>query len=69
MVVGIGLLGVLTATVASYFIGATVDEEKAALDKRLDKIEEMLARALARPTEADGREPIGVESTSPTTED
>jgi voltage-gated potassium channel len=48
MVVGIGMIGVLTATVASYFIGQGVDEEKAALQQRLDRIEGMLVQALAR---------------------
>jgi voltage-gated potassium channel len=48
MVVGIGLIGVLTATVASFFIGEAAEEEKASLDRRLDRIEAMLADALAR---------------------
>ena len=48
MVVGIGMIGVLTASVASFFIGQGVDEEKAALQLRLDKIEGMLAQALAQ---------------------
>jgi voltage-gated potassium channel len=46
MVVGIGLIGVLTATVASYFIGTAVDEQKMAVDKRLERIESMLTLAL-----------------------
>jgi hypothetical protein len=49
MLVGIGLIGVLTATVASYFIEEKTDQEKAELNRRLDKIEAMLAQALAPP--------------------
>lgn len=64
MVVGIGLLGVLTATVASYFVGAAANEDKAAMDKRLDKIEGMLARVLERPDQPDQRAVVAVESKS-----
>jgi voltage-gated potassium channel len=46
MLVGIGLIGVLTATVASYFVEQSQDKETAALNQRLDRIEEMLAKAL-----------------------
>ncbi len=49
MLVGIGLIGVLTATVASYFIEQKTDQEKAELNQRLDRIEAMLAQALAPP--------------------
>jgi len=49
MLAGIGLIGVLTATVASYFIEEKTDQEKAELNQRLDRIEAMVARALARP--------------------
>jgi voltage-gated potassium channel len=53
MLVAIGLIGVLTATVASFFVGEKADEEQAALDQRLDRIEAMLARALPpRPDES-----------------
>jgi voltage-gated potassium channel len=61
MLVGIGLIGVLTATVASFFVQEAADAEKAALHERLDRIETMLAQALAisetRPdmASADGR--------------
>lgn len=48
MLVGIGLIGSLSATVASYFVEEKADEEKADLSRRLDRIEEMLAQALAR---------------------
>jgi voltage-gated potassium channel Kch len=53
MLVGIGLIGVLTATVASYFIEEKTDQEKAELNQRLDRIEAMLARALAPPDDPD----------------
>jgi voltage-gated potassium channel len=55
MLVGIGLLGVLTATVASFFIGQGADEEKAALQRRLDRIDGMLAQILAGRGESDDR--------------
>jgi voltage-gated potassium channel len=48
MLVGIGLIGVLTATVASYFIEEKADREKADLNQRLDRIETMLTQALTR---------------------
>jgi voltage-gated potassium channel len=48
MLVGIGLIGSLSATVASYFVEEKADEEKADLSCRLDRIEQMLAQALAR---------------------
>ena len=49
MLVGIGLIGVLTATVASYFVEEKADQEKTELSQRLDRIEAMLAQALATP--------------------
>lgn len=49
MLAGIGLIGVLTATVASYFIEEKTDQEKAELNQRLDRIEAMLTQALAPP--------------------
>ena len=42
MFVGIGLIGVLTATVASYFVTQNADDDKADLVERLDRIESML---------------------------
>jgi voltage-gated potassium channel len=42
MVVGIGLIGVLTATVASYFVEQQSDEGMEALTERLDRMESML---------------------------
>jgi voltage-gated potassium channel len=49
MLAGIGLIGMLTASVASYFVQEKADEEKAELNQRLDRIEAMLARVLALP--------------------
>jgi voltage-gated potassium channel len=46
MITGIGLLGVLTATIASYFVEQNSDREKEELNKRLDRIENILAQAL-----------------------
>ena len=46
MITGIGLLGVLTATFASYFVEQKTDIEKSELNERLDRIEHMLATAL-----------------------
>lgn len=48
MLVGIGLIGSLSATVASYFVEEKADEEKADLGERLDRIERMLAQALGQ---------------------
>jgi voltage-gated potassium channel len=64
MLVGIGLIGVLTATVASFFIGQEADEEQAALQQRLDRIEGMLAQALAPGTDSVGQVALRRESTS-----
>lgn len=46
MLVGIGLIGTLTASVASYFVEEQADREKAELNERLQRIEGMLAQAL-----------------------
>jgi voltage-gated potassium channel len=43
MLVGIGLIGVLTATVASYFVEEQANKGNAELSERLDRIETMLA--------------------------
>jgi len=60
MLVGIGLIGVLTATVASYFVQENEDEEKAELYERLDRIERMLVHALGLPNGvADRSVPLG----------
>lgn len=44
MVVGIGLIGTLTATVASYFVEQSGEQEKADLVERLDRMEAMLTQ-------------------------
>ena len=53
MLVGIGLIGVLTATVASYFVADKADHDMAELNERLDRIEALLTQALARPDVSD----------------
>jgi voltage-gated potassium channel len=45
MLTGIGLAGVLSATVASYFVGQQADKDMTELHRRLDRIEAILARA------------------------
>jgi voltage-gated potassium channel len=52
MLVGIGLIGILTATVASYFVEEKADQDKAELNERLDRIERLLAQVLARTGQA-----------------
>jgi voltage-gated potassium channel len=46
MLVGIGLIGVLTATVASYFVEEKAESEKAELTERLDRLEMLLTQVL-----------------------
>ena len=46
MLMGIGLIGVLTATVASYFVEEKADRERIELTERLDRIEELLKTVL-----------------------
>ena len=53
MLVGIRLIGVLTATVASYFVADNAEPDKAELNERLDRIEALLTKALHRPDESD----------------
>ncbi len=48
MLVGIGLIGVLTATVASYFVEEKADRDKEELTRRLERIEAILQQFLAR---------------------
>jgi voltage-gated potassium channel len=69
MLVGIGLIGVLTASVASYFVEEKVDQDKRGLDARLDRIEGMLADVLARSSQADGQAASPKESSLQTTAD
>lgn len=54
MVVGIGLIGVLTATVASYFVGEKANQDQAALAERLDRIETILASMAGASGAAEG---------------
>jgi voltage-gated potassium channel len=51
MLVGIGLIGVLTATAASYFVADKAEQDKAELNERLDRIETLLTRMLNHPGE------------------
>jgi len=47
MLTGIGPVGVLSATVASYFVGQRAEADMTELHRRLDRIESALTRALA----------------------
>lgn len=47
MVTGIGLVGVLSATVASYFVGQRAERDLTGLHQRLDRIEAALTRLTA----------------------
>ena len=49
MFVGIGLIGVLTATVASYFVEQSNDNERAELLVRLERIETLLTHLAGAP--------------------
>ncbi len=51
MFIGIGLIGVLTATVTSYFVEQGADDDRAELIERLDRIEAMLAERAGKPTD------------------
>lgn len=44
---GIGLVGVLSATVASYFVGQRAEGDMADLHRRLDRIEALLTASQA----------------------
>jgi voltage-gated potassium channel len=57
MLVGIGLIGVLTATVASFFVQQTADEQTVDLkdlQKRLGRIEQMLEDLTGRESQTSG---------------
>ena len=54
MFVGIGLIGVLTATVASYFVEEGANDDCAELVARLDRMETMLVE-LTRHTVDEGQ--------------
>jgi len=69
MLVGIGLIGVLTATIASFFVQEKADRDKEELKERLMRIEATLTQLLAR---TDGRksattapEPLGSSAAEP----
>jgi voltage-gated potassium channel len=47
MLTGIGLVGVLSATVASYFVGQRTEGDMTELHRRLDRIEALLTSTLA----------------------
>jgi voltage-gated potassium channel len=49
MLTGIGLVGVLSATVASYFVGQQSNQDMADLHRRLDRIEAALERIAPPP--------------------
>jgi voltage-gated potassium channel len=51
MFVGIGLIGVLTATVASYFVEQGADDDRAELIERLDRMEAMLIELTSQATD------------------
>jgi voltage-gated potassium channel len=57
MLVGIGLIGVLTATVVSFFVQETADKQTTDLkdlQERLGRIERMLEDLTARQSELSG---------------
>ncbi len=53
MVVGIGLVGVITATLASFFIEEKKDAEIAQVQERLDRIESLLLARSSGSTQPD----------------
>lgn len=65
MFVGIGLIGVITATVASFFVEEGADRDKSQLEARLDRIEAMLAKLLAASADAPGPTSSGEPSVAP----
>src|SRR6202453_2998061 len=69
MLTGIGLVGVLSASVASYFVGQRADKDMADLNRRLDRIEALLTTALlttAPPADPPGRSEEGTQGHSDT---
>ncbi len=44
MLTGIGLVGVLSASIASYFVGQQSGQDMTELNQRLDRIEAVLAK-------------------------
>jgi voltage-gated potassium channel len=67
MLTGIGIIGVFTATVASFFLEPEVNDDTAKLAERLDVIEAKLDRLLAERTAAG--EPVGRSSAPPAPDD
>ena len=64
MFVGIGLIGVLTATVASYFVEQGADDDRAELVERLDRMEAMLMELTGRPiADGSGEAELGITGT------
>jgi voltage-gated potassium channel len=49
MLTGIGLVGVLSATIASYFVGQRAEEDMTELHRRLDRIEALLEKIPQNP--------------------
>jgi len=50
MIIGIGFIGVFTASITSFFLQPEQEREQGSLDARLEKIEAQLAELLARET-------------------
>jgi voltage-gated potassium channel len=67
MLTGIGLVGVLSATVASYFVGQRADKDMTELHLRLDRIEAAIAGLAPRP--AAGPDALRPEATEPPEDD
>ena len=57
MLVGIGLIGVLTATVASFFVEEEADQQTGELSQRLERIEATLAALNAHLHQSNGTVP------------
>ena len=56
MLTGIGLVGVLSATVTRYFVGQRAEDDMTELHRRLDRIEALLTRS---PTPDQAAPPVG----------
>lgn len=54
MLVGIGLIGTLTATVASFFVGQQSTEDLAEVRGRLERIEAMMEQMISERVDGDG---------------
>jgi len=59
MLTGIGLVGVLSATVASYFVGQQAAGDMTELHRRLDRIEALLGQALPAAAASGGAAGVG----------